>query len=495
MSSLYRQYRPQTFEEIFGQDHISQVLQSSLKKGSISHAYLFAGPRGTGKTTLARILAKAVNCLDEKDRANPCNHCPICLEINKNQSMDVVEIDAASNRGIDEIRDLRDKVAYAATRSRYKVYIIDEVHMLTKEAFNALLKTLEEPPSHVIFILATTEIHKLPETILSRCLRFYFRRANQSEIKNLLEKVAQEEKINLETETIELLANRAEGSYRDSLTLLTSLASVGGKVNAQQARELLGLPAENQVQQVFQALQSGQSAQLLTLFQQTLAQGGDLTILVKAVADHIKNLILSGQEQTDLGSLAALLEELNLTLARVRTASDPTAVLAARLISLGQKSGVKNPVTANLVVPTLPLNNEAPTVIDLQSPAKNDEPLQVDSVSSSATKTGDQGSFWSQFLEKIKAQNHALYAVLRSAQLENLTETKLVIAVRFRFYIDRLTESRNRKIIETTAQAVSGKNLLLECLVNPSLASAVKEEDDLMKTVVNVFELEDVANG
>ncbi|MEK9167487.1 MAG: DNA polymerase III subunit gamma/tau, partial [Patescibacteria group bacterium] len=174
MSSLYRKYRPNQFSELVGQDHIRGSIESMLKSNQIGHAFLFSGPRGTGKTTLARLLARVVNCVGKKKGVEACGECEICLEIQNNQSVDVIEIDAASNRGIDEIRDLREKIAFAPARSKYRVYIIDEVHMLTKEAFNALLKTIEEPPAHAIFILATTELHKVPETIISRCLRYQF---------------------------------------------------------------------------------------------------------------------------------------------------------------------------------------------------------------------------------------------------------------------------------------------------------------------------------
>src|SRR3990167_2377962 len=217
--SLYRKYRPQSFDDLIGQDHVAKTLARAAREDKIVHSYLFSGPRGTEKTAGARIFAKAVNC-EAKEGKKPCGKCVACRTIAAGKSIDILEIDAASNRGIDEIRELRDKVRFAPTVNRYKVYIIDEVHMLTKEAFNALLKTLEEPPPHAIFILATTEGHKVLPTIISRCQRYDFRRATLRSALELVEKVARAEKISADREALALIARAADGAYRDSLTLL-----------------------------------------------------------------------------------------------------------------------------------------------------------------------------------------------------------------------------------------------------------------------------------
>jgi DNA polymerase-3 subunit gamma/tau len=226
--ALYRSWRPRTFGEVVGQEHVVRTLQNALKEGRFSHAYLFSGPRGTGKTSVAKILAKAVNCENGPD-VEPCNRCANCLRIADGLMMDVVEIDAASNRGVEEIRDIRDNVKFAPTEGRRKVYIIDEVHMLTTEAFNALLKTLEEPPVHVMFILATTEPHRLPATIISRCQRFDFRRVSLKEQVERLEHVCRQERVEYEPDALQYIARLSEGGMRDALSLLDQIASYAGK--------------------------------------------------------------------------------------------------------------------------------------------------------------------------------------------------------------------------------------------------------------------------
>ncbi|MEE1053807.1 MAG: DNA polymerase III subunit gamma/tau, partial [Acutalibacteraceae bacterium] len=227
--ALYRKYRPTKFSDVVGQDHITKTLKNELDSGKIVHAYLFTGTRGTGKTTCAKILAKAINCLNSKG-GDPCGECEICRMIANDEITDIVEMDAASNNGVDDIRELREQVNFAPATAKYRVYIIDEVHMLSGAAFNALLKTLEEPPEHVVFILATTEVHKLPATILSRCQRFDFRRIDSAEIVGRLKYVAENEGLNLTDDAATLIASAADGGMRDALSILDLCASTGSDI-------------------------------------------------------------------------------------------------------------------------------------------------------------------------------------------------------------------------------------------------------------------------
>ncbi len=238
--ALYRKYRPKGWAEVIGQEHIVQTLKNAIAADRVGHAYLFAGPRGTGKTTLARLLAKAVNCLAEDPKARPCNQCDNCKAVNENRFMDLIEIDAASNTSVDDVRDLRDKINFSPSQGKYKIYIIDEVHMLSTAAFNALLKTLEEPPPHAIFVLATTEIHKIPATVLSRCQRHEFRRVPVDEMIGQLKTIAKAEKIQADDEALSVIARQAGGGLRDAISLLDQLASTGTKITLQLTQTVLG---------------------------------------------------------------------------------------------------------------------------------------------------------------------------------------------------------------------------------------------------------------
>ncbi len=291
--ALYRKWRPATFDEVVGQEHVTQTLRNAIASGHISHAYLFAGPRGTGKTSVARILAKAVNCLAEDPAARPDNTCPMCRAIQEGRLLDLIEIDAASNTGVDDVRDLRDKINFAPTEARYKVYIIDEVHMLSTAAFNALLKTLEEPPPHAIFVLATTEAHKIPATVLSRCQRFDFRRLPLADIVSHLTTLVQREGVQVEPEALMLIARQATGSLRDAISLLDQLISApGDTITLAQAQAVLGTATSQAVEQLADAWLRNDAALGLHLINTAVDRGADARQLARQVVEYLRGLLL-----------------------------------------------------------------------------------------------------------------------------------------------------------------------------------------------------------
>lgn len=362
--ALYRKWRPATFDEVVGQKHISTPLKRAILTDRLAHAYLFSGPRGTGKTSMAKILSKAVNC-EHLQNGNPCNACDACRDINNGASLDVYEIDAASNRGIEEIRALKESVRTLPAASRKKVYIIDEVHMLTKEAFNALLKTLEEPPAHVLFILATTEPEKIPLTILSRCQRYEFHRIAVSDIRNHLLYVAKKSDLSLTEDAADLIAVRSDGGLRDALSLLDqcSSASETGALDAKTVYDLLGITGKDEIMKLFSHIRRGEGSAALSCFYQILQQGKEPSLVLLELLEHLRNLMIYkinpkapdlsiyGQSLSQLKADAeamsddymdALFESLHATLIEARQNQSPRMSAEMGLLRLCRVKGTKN---------------------------------------------------------------------------------------------------------------------------------------------------------
>ncbi|MDD3066481.1 MAG: DNA polymerase III subunit gamma/tau [Candidatus Gracilibacteria bacterium] len=298
--SFYRKYRPQKLSEIVDQNHITQTFHNALRKHALNHAYLFAGPRGTGKTSAARIIARAINCLNPAEDGEPCNECEICKDALAGRLVDLIEIDAASNRGIDEMRDLKEKINFTPSRAKFKIYVIDEVHMLTKEAFNALLKTLEEPPAHAYFILATTEAHKVPETILSRCQRFDFHRISTEAIAKHLEDIATREEIKFEAAALQLIAKQSLGGMRDALGMLEQLSS-SGEVTSAIVAENLGLTRPAAVEDFVFALLFHKMPEALETIINLVGEGVNLLQFNKAILSRLREIMLEKVSQNKIG--------------------------------------------------------------------------------------------------------------------------------------------------------------------------------------------------
>lgn len=389
--ALYRKWRSQTFDEVIGQEHVTRTLRNALREGRMAHAYLFAGPRGTGKTSTARLLAKAVNCLQEDPSARPDNTCPVCLAINGGTLLDLIEIDAASNRGIDEIRDLRDKVHFVPSQARTKVYVIDEVHMLTPEAFNALLKTLEEPPPHVIFVLATTEPHRIPDTVLSRCQRFDFRRIPTHEIVGRLSFILEQEGRSADPGALEMIARSAEGSMRDAISLTDQLLSYGDDaITEAQVQAVRGTISGQAIQDLAAAMGNGDAAAGLALINQLGSEGQDLRQLTIQLVAYLRAVLVSRvsgpqarqiltelsseqlvqaqalAERFDTPSLARAVRLLNTASGEMRDATQPQLTLELAWLATLQPESATAIITA--AAPAAPVST-VPAISAETSPA------------------------------------------------------------------------------------------------------------------------------
>jgi DNA polymerase III subunit gamma/tau len=324
--ALYRKWRPHLWDEVVSQEHIVHTLQNAIRSERVGHAYLFAGPRGTGKTSTARLLAKAVNCLEPDLAKRPCDQCDHCKAVNDNRFMDLIEIDAASNTSVDDVRELRDRINFAPSQGRFKVYIIDEVHMLSTAAFNALLKTLEEPPSHAIFILATTEAHKIPATVLSRCQRHEFRRIPVNDIVLHLKKLAEQEKMDVDPEVLTLVARQSTGAMRDAISLLDQLSSTGKKVTLAEAQEVLGTATSQSVVELTDMVIRRDAGSGLNCIHHALDGGTDPRQFARQVVDYLRGLLLVRMGSADQVDATA---EMRVQMAQHAQAFDTPALLNA----------------------------------------------------------------------------------------------------------------------------------------------------------------------
>ena len=455
--SIYRRWRPQRFSEVVDQRLVVETLRRAVAQGKLAHAYLFSGQRGVGKTSVARILARAANCLAPQD-GEPCNECENCRRILSGRSLNVVEIDGASNRGIDQIRKLREEVSYVPAGARYKVYIIDEVHMLTGEAFNALLKTLEEPPPHVIFIFATTEPHKVPPTVLSRCQAFEFSPIPERLIQEKVLEIAQEEGIELEEEAAELIARRAGGSLRDAEVLLEQLAH-GGRVTAEQVVELLGLPNLAEVDGFLSALIEKDAKAALETVEDLASRGRDLGLFLEEAAARARDRIIDGD--TRFIPLARRLLELRAELTRAISQRLHLEVEILSLCGPPKGSAMKAKETGRKPQETAPQPSvkAEPTPLE-PKPVQAEKPASPKTEGEAAQSKEDP---WNAMLAAMLEERASVAAFLAPAKAE-LTDGVLTVRLpeECRFHYESLLEPDVRAYVEEMAQRFFGALLALD---------------------------------
>jgi len=494
--ALYRKWRPQTFDEVVGQGHVTRTLQNALPSGRISHAYLFAGPRGTGKTSMGRLLAKAVNCLSSEDD-KPCNQCRICQAINEGRLLDLIEIDAASNRGIDEMRGIREKVNFRPNEARYKVYILDEAHMLTEPAFNALLKTLEEPPPHVIFVLVTTEPHKIPDTILSRCQRFDFRRIPLQDMIGHLKYISEQESLAVEPAALELIARSATGSMRDAESLLDQLMSYGGEeITLAQVQSVLGTVASQAVGELVDQLVARNVAQGLDVINRVIGDGVDPRQFNRQVVEHLRELLLI-KVGDDSGLVRVTLEALQEMKVQAAQLSIRELVRVVRLFNqagLDLKTSVQSQLPLELAfvdatmseeekaappVPgTVPQPSTETRVASVPRSSPTSEPPKVvrekpKKEEPRAAPTGLKltldtiNSQWGRILGQAKLKNHSVEALLKSCQPVEVEGREVVLGFYYPFHKEKIEEPRNKALVESVISQVVEGSCHIRCVLSP----------------------------
>lgn len=463
--ALYRKYRSRSLDEVVGQEHIVKTLKNALKNNKISHAYLFTGPRGVGKTSVARILAHEINQLPYNDDT---------------LNLDIIEIDAASNRRIDEIRDLREKVHIAPTAAKYKVYIIDEVHMLTKEAFNALLKTLEEPPAHCVFILATTEAHKLPETIVSRTQRFTFKPISKKQAADHLEKISSTENINITRGALEQLAEHGEGSFRDSISLLDQLSSSKKTVTEHTVNETLGLPPENLIDEILTAVRNGESTTLVRLLDSLRDQAIDPLAVSVNLSRKIRESLLNGSASSaDIKLLRNLLE--------ISSSAQPHSSLEVYLLEACMASTNPRTTSKNVIAST-----DTESVIKKASDVTPNVRKPEPTVQTGEFKLED----WPVIVDRVKNEAASLYTALRLA-VPSLSGDKLTLAFQFPLHQKKVAEGQAKNLIGRLVEEVFGTRMAIECVVDKSIQAKAKtpapvlisnpELDEHTQTINNIF--------
>jgi DNA polymerase III subunit gamma/tau len=488
MTSLYRKWRSRSFDDLIGQPHVVRTLRNAVAGQRVAHAYLFTGPRGTGKTSMARILAKAVNCLSP-DNGNPCGHCAPCIDADEGRSLDVIEIDAASNTSVEDVRDLRETVAYASVGGNYKVYIVDEVHRMSAQAFDAFLKTLEEPPPHVIFVFASTEPHKVPETIMSRCQRFDFHRISVGDTVSRLQFVTGQEGMSVDEDALRLISVHAQGSLRDALGLLDQVAAhTKGKIRAADVAVALGLADSKLVADLSDCLLDGKLGDGLKDFQLFLESGGDSRQLVRQFVDYWRALLLTAchvgasESQFDkdvtelLSRQAARLEPIKIVQVIQAMADQelsPRYSLPPGLgfemgyvqahLALQTATGAASPPPA-AVAPRPPKDLSRVSEPVAAAPRTLEPPVQQKRAPAPGAVHTDAPGVWTAIVAAMRPRSRTLEAVLRSGGILRVEGESLTVGFPFAFHRDRFEDPSNRRLLEQVAAEVLGKPHKVICV-------------------------------
>jgi len=509
---LYRKYRPQSFSDLIGQSHIKEALLSSLKNGKISHAYLFSGPKGTGKTSTARIFAKAVNCRAASNKGSdiskfgePCNKCDSCLAITNGSHLDLIEIDAASNRGIDEIRELREKIKLSPSAGRFKVYIIDEAHMLTHDAFNALLKTLEEPPSHAIFILATTDPQKIPATVASRTTHFQFKIPSTGEIKEKLASIVKAENWQMASEALDEIAKSASGAFRDAEVLLENIASIDQKATREKAQDILGKSNIGDSSGLLLLLESGKGREAIVKLNEYLGKGGNVRAICESILETLRKILLfkagaeqvlepiSEQERQALEDLSAKISkerlmkltnlfnraiddlrettipQLPLEMAIIEATLDNSQDVAESPSPSPKVEEVKNEAEAKEKEPEEPKAQSA-----VKEPLENGREKEEKSLEGNDKKIKQSDekilkkieNNWGLVLKNAKSANSPLVPFLKEAKPIDLEDGLLTIEFAFPFHRQKAEDRKYRETIEEALEKITSLPLRFKGIIS-----------------------------
>lgn len=529
-TALYREWRPKTFIEIIGQDHITRTLTNQINQGRVAHAYLFCGTRGTGKTTMAKVFAKAVNCMNSKD-SEPCGKCDVCTGIDNENIMDVIEIDAASNNGVDNIREIRDDVKYLPSKCKYKVYIIDEVHMLSTAAFNALLKTLEEPPSHIIFILATTEFQKVPATIVSRCQRFDFKRIRMIDMVKRLKEVANDLKINIDDKALNLISRNADGALRDALSIFDQCISLAGNnVNYEDVSSILGITTDRYLFKIADTIAAGTGAKCLSLIDELIINGKDVYQFIKDLTMHFRNLLVTKmgdsalnilnvseevfeefRTQTKKFSTESVLRNINILSAAevdAKWASQPRIILEVAALRMCKKElgndvdslldriaklenilagGMVNTPLQNIKEQTEEKPAEKVSTVKVNKPEleKRDEALPGPDIS-----LKDMTAKWPKVLDSIRSGgNIKLWSNINMGNLVSISKGILTIGFNYKINKDSVEEGDNRKLIEEYVLSTCGFKVKIRYIMLDEVAVDKLKEDDeeIVRKAASIF--------